>query len=479
MNDGMNGSILIEIVIALAIFTIALAGVMEASASARAAPQDIAAEREADMRVSAALAAASAALDSAWGSSVDAAGAMTGSTSSVRAWYASPCLALLSAEAGYGLSYGRSSSVARATLATNPEELGARGGDCGIELLPPDISLAAIALPSLPSPSTAIDALDGFAYIGLANPPYLAIVDLRATPPALEPLPPTLLPAAPSALDAVEWREGDVHRVALYAALATTTGQLATVDATDPALPQLVSVENLAGVDSGGSYPQGWRVRYYGGRLYATTRETSGPELHTFDASDRLHPRELGAGIEIGITINDFDLADRTEGGVRRRYLFAATDRAAGEAEAFDVTDPGNAGAASEILADRIDMPGTQNAESIALAGSRLYAGRASSSGPDLYAFDASSPGRGLPLLNSFEIGSGVIALRIAEPYAFLETSGAGAGIRTWDLMRGEAVPGALIGPLPGMPAQGIDLDDAMLIGIGREGGSSYSLESR
>jgi hypothetical protein len=472
----MSGAILIEIIIALGVFSMTLAGVMELSAATAAAPQDIAAEREAGVRVADALATASATLSQTWGSEVSVADTVTDDTSSMRAWYASPCLALLRAEARYALSYGRRGSVMRATLATNPEELAARGGDCGADEPLTDPPLAATALPRLPAPSTAIDALGGFAYVGLADPPYLAIIDLRAALPTLEVPASFSLSAMPDALDAVEWHAGGERHVALYMTLATTTGQLAVLDATNPAAPQLVSTQDFAGVDPAGSYPQGWRVRYYGGRLYATARETSGPELHTFDASDPLHPRELGGGVEIGSTINDFDLVDRIEAGVRRRYLFAATDRAPGEVEVFNATDPANTGAATELLADRVDLPGAQNGESVALAGSRLYAGRANAGGPELYVFDASHPAAGLPLLDSYEVGASVTALRVAEPFVFLETAKSGGSVALWNLVDETATQRALAAPPAGMPAQGIDLDGMLLIAAGKTDGSAYAL---
>lgn len=460
----MRGAIIVEGIIALGILAIMLAAVVTLTASTLEAPGELRTERAAlslgqriieDVRTHNRLFATD-----------DKDSFLREASGTVDTTYDSPCVADISVVIRYASGWGRAVSMPLWTAVSDPSEAARLGNDCMSAIPPPDIGpLPKPTTTPLSGVATALDALDGLIYIGLAEPPYLMVVDMRSGG-SLVPFDNDFsLPAAPNDLDAIAWDGNDGRHVAVYAALASTTSQLATVDLTKPSEPTLTTLATLAGVDPFGSYPQGWRIRYYDGRVYEATRETSGPELHSFDATDPLHLLELGTGMKIGITLNAIALDESPDRS--KRYLFAAADRVAGEVAVYDATDPNASGAIQEIPIDRTDLPGTQNGESLALIGRKLYVGRTSVlGGADLYVFDAATPDTSLAMLGSADAGAGIASILPWGRFAIIGSTKASSPIQVWDIASStsmHALSGSALAP---GRATGLDLSGLMLYAI-------------
>lgn len=229
-----------------------------------------------------------------------------------------------------------------------------------------------------------------------------------------------------NALDAEE--DLATGRTYIFVAVNATTSQLAVIDATDWNHPSLVAQRNLVGVDPYGSFPQGWRAVIYGGRLYMTTRETTGPEFHVFDISTPTLPTEIGSGFELNRTVNALVVRDQKVGGSTHRFVYLAADSDVKEVSVLDVTGD----TVSEIAS--VDLPGASDGMSVFLLGNTLYMGRVSNtSGPDLYAFDITTPSAiASNITAQAEVGASVSSLFASGAYVFAGTSKSGQELQVW-----------------------------------------------
>ena len=324
----------------------------------------------------------------------------------------------------------------------------ALGGDCISE--PPDSDWdnpTSFASDNFnPGKPTSIDVLNKIAYIGGDKTPFLFIADAtHATAGQSSGLFITFANGFDAgskinSIDVAAWHDPatGLTRYYAYAAMDTTTNQLEVIDVTDIHNPVLVATRALAAC-VGNSYPQGYRLYYYKNRLYFVTRETAGPEFHIFDVTTPVNPTELGSGAcrgtELTTTINNMIVRDQLVGGSLRRFAYVADTRDSGELAVYDVTDPANIGAISEVVAARQNLPGAQDGKSIYLIGNKIYFGRQSTpGGPDLYVYDATDPTTGLPLLGSQDINTGVIGLRVAGRFAFIGTPKTNSEFQVWNI---------------------------------------------
>ncbi len=288
-----------------------------------------------------------------------------------------------------------------------------------------------------PGKPTALDVLNRIAYLSIDVAPFLAIADTRgATLGQNNGLFVTFMNgfnagAKINALDAVF--HSPTGKRYIFATMDMVTDQLKVIDVTDIHNPVLVATRTLNNVNQTGSYPQGYRVSYFKDRLYVITRETSGREFHIFNVSQPTNPTELGQGTELGITVNDIAMQERFIGGATKRFAYMATSQDSAELKVYDITDPTSNGTISEITAVDL-LPGVQNGLSVFLVGTKLYLGRQSASGPDLYVYDVSNPPAGLTLLGSKDIGTGVLAIRVAGRFAFLSTPQAQNEFQVWNI---------------------------------------------
>ncbi len=206
----------------------------------------------------------------------------------------------------------------------------------------------------------------------------------------------------------------------------TTSNQFQVIDVTDVYNPVEVAKRSLA---ASGSFPQGWLVYYYAGRVYVTARETTGHELYVFDVSN---PASFPASIielgsrELNETVESFVV---TKQGTQL-FAYMATDSASRELDVWNVTNPSNM---TRVSAAVQDLAGSQDGASIFTLNGLVYFGREStSSGSEYYIFDAHNPTSGMPVLQQKDIGTSVIGLAIAGPFAFLSTSKVNSEFQVW-----------------------------------------------
>lgn len=310
--------------------------------------------------------------------------------------------------------------------------------------------------------ATALDASSGVVVIGLEDSPHLGVM----SDDVFSRLPTGLVRAYPNALDAAVLADG---RHIVFGALASTTQQVVAVDITDVTAPTVLASTTLRNVDPSGFKPEGWRLMYYDQRLYVSTLETAGPELHTFVVTkDALV--ELGAGVSVNITFNDFVVREERVGTTRKKYLYAATSRDTGEIAVYDVTDPGTTGQAVEVTSLRQNLPGAQDGESIAVVGNRLYLGRASNTGgPELYVYDITTMPTSMTLLGTAELPSvSVSGIQVIGEVAFLAiTPGVtNRRIDMWDVRDPQRLVRIRTHAYPGLRVRGIEYAGGSVWGV-------------
>ncbi len=246
-----------------------------------------------------------------------------------------------------------------------------------------------------------------------------------------------------------------------FVAVATTTNQLAVFDVTDSSSPGLKAQVTLQGVDPSGSYPEGYKLYVYGQRLYITTRETVGNELHIFDITTPTDPSEIGNGYELNRTVNDMTVRDQKINGKTKRLLFLASDSNVKEFSILDITND----SINEI--NFINLPGIQDGLSLNLVGQNVYFGRQSNStGPELFVFNISNPDISIPIINSAETGASILGIKVSGNFAFIATNKSGEEFQIWDSNFSNWSPSALNSsrykfyPFTNIASQGFDVDN-------------------
>lgn len=175
------------------------------------------------------------------------------------------------------------------------------------------------------------------------------------------------------------------------------------IDVSNPAAP----VQKAKLTLTGGS---GRYVMARGNYVYATTaNNASGPEFFVIDVSNPLVPVVV-ASKEFGADINEVNVLQNT--------AYLATSNDAKELIAIDVTTPTNP---TEI--GSYNAPGTADGHSVyAKSKTRVYLGRNQSSDKELLILDASNPAA-INLRGSKDVSSDVYSLITAGTLSFLGTS--------------------------------------------------------
>lgn len=282
-----------------------------------------------------------------------------------------------------------------------------------------------------PGKPTGLDVFNGIVYMSGDKPPYFYVADTNtATLGQSSGLFVSFANgfSAGAQLNDVKVARLSNGRTYAFVVRHTTTNQFQVIDVTDIYNPVEVVKRSLAGVSSGGSFPQGWRLYYYAGRVYLVTRETTGPELHVFDVSNPgAFPGsivELG-GRELNETVEALVVANQGT----QLYAYMATDSASRELDVWNVT---NSLAMSRVTAAVQDLSGGQDGASVFALNGLVYFGRESSGGSEYYIFDAHNPTAGLPILQQKDLGTSLIGMAIVGQFAFLSTAKANAEMQVW-----------------------------------------------
>lgn len=386
------------------------------------------------------------------------------------------CSKYVRANVAWKIGSYATSTTALFTHLTHIDEIIALGGDC--LLSQPEGNWASGAPQSVGSLAynpgklfTGVDVFHKEIYATASTSPYFLVYNVP-TSVGQNPVLAGSTDGGDMRLNAVDAIEDlATGRTYAFAAEHKNNSQLAVFDVTDPALPVLVVERQLGSVDPLGSYPQGWKVFAYGNRLYLTTRETAGNEFHIFNINVPTQPVEVGSGFEVNRTVNDFIVREQKVGGVLHRYVFLAADSNLKELSVLDVTSD----VTSEVAA--IDLPGDQDGLSLALVGHQLYLGRVSNvSGPELYVFDVTDPTllttAAPQIIGQGEVGADVSSLRVSGAYAYLGTSKAGQEFQVWDTLFTGWDPlvlndGRLSSfAFPNLAPTGIDFESAWVYGV-------------
>jgi Tfp pilus assembly protein PilV len=318
----------------------------------------------------------------------------------------------------------RTLSTSMTTLLTDPTEAIALGSDCASSpptggWNPPELFASDTISPGK---FDTVDVLQKIAYLGSDVLPHLYIADARNAYLGQNKTDPMMVSFANNfnfdgnTIDEINdidtYKDLSTGKVYAFTATASATAQFNVIDVTDIHNPVLVAKRKLAGITATDSTAWGWRTYYYNKRLYITSRETAGPELHIFDVSDPANPTEIGSK-ELNTTVNDFT--------VREDIAYFANQSDLRELLVYDVSDPS---LVLEIVGARIDLPGNQNGESVFLLGNKLYFGRQeTSSGPEFYILDASDPRSaigGLPVVGQYNLNKDVTGIRVNSKFAFI-----------------------------------------------------------
>ncbi len=347
----------------------------------------------------------------------------------------SSCSKYVQARVSWQVSGYPTTTTSLFTNLTNSPEAIAVGGDCILNqpegnwqnLTPQTVG----ALNFGPGKNfTGIDVFHKEIYATASTSPYFLVFNA----PTAVGQNPTLVGSTNGAgvkLNAVDVAEDlSTGRTYAFVTQNSTTSQLGIIDVTDPQNPTLVTERRLQGSNPpSGLSPEGWRVFAYGGRLYVITRETTGYEFHIFNINTPVQPTEIGSGMELNRTVNDFIVRDQKVGGTIHRLVFLASNADLKELGVLDVTND----VIIEVVS--VDLPGTQDGESISLLGNQLYFGRTSNSaGPELYVFDVTKPTTSpFPIIGQGEVGADVTSLRVSGSLAFVGTNKSGEEFQVWN----------------------------------------------
>jgi hypothetical protein len=390
--------------------------------------------------------------------------------------YISDCLLFSSTTLNWSEEYGRSPSLGIVTSLVSTSTFVALGGDCVTADPDSDWSNPERFAEDTVNPGkpTAMDALNRYMYVGIDQPPHFLIASTTSAflgqnggliLPLLNGF---SLDVEPNSIDTARMFISGTWRTYVFAAMDRHVDQLEVIDVTDPANPMRVATRSLSPCVTG-SFPEGWALQYYAGRLYFLTRETAGPELHIFNVEDPTNPTEYGSGACLGYSLNataeDIAVRDVVLPGGTYRIAFLATNQNSRELRVLNVTNPA---APVELGASTIDLVGNQDGLSVRYNAGRVYLGRQSSPGADLYVYDASNPLTGLPLLGSVDVGTSVTGIRLSPRYMFLATTKVNSEFQVWDARNPAAMTLVRDYNFGNVVGKGIDYETDFIYSVGQ-----------
>lgn len=215
-----------------------------------------------------------------------------------------------------------------------------------------------------------------------------------------------------------------------------STNQLQVIDLTDPANPSVATQYTLPGVLSTGSFPEGRSIAYYNNRVYIGTKETAGPEFHVFDVTTPSAPIHLGS-LEVTHNVNDIAVLGTTA------YLATSADYA--ELTMIEVSNPGalalppsfidpavmnyKFNARTHTVGNPETGESTEDGQAVFVVGTTVYLGRereSSSNKWDFYTLDASTLAS-VSMLGSLRLGLAsntyVSDMTVQGRYAYLSAT--------------------------------------------------------
>ncbi len=360
----------------------------------------------------------------------------------------SACSKYLNSKVDWSVQNYPTTTTSLYTITANPTEAILLGGDC--PLLSPagswtkNPTLEHVAV-TLNGNVTGVDSLEGIVFATQDAPPYFA-TDKAGTLTQKSFGEVTVL----NGLDVA--RDEATGRTYAYVTRNDPAKQLSIIDVTDIANPATTTRPFALGVSGDVTSPTayGWRVFLYDRKAYVVTKQTGQPDFHIVDVGNPAVPVEKGDAL-INTTINDLIVRDRKVTGVTHRYAYLATTNTTKEVIVLDVTSPTSISTVATI--DLPDTPGctagnSPNATSLSLSGTTLYVGREfhlSCAQPTLYSINLKNQAN--PVLTALITGSTVLGLRVSGDLAFMETGSQAAApssnlmdIDATDIFSGKAI---------------------------------------
>ena len=368
-----SGSLLIEALVALAIFTIVFTAFISLSMARAANSQDLERRREA--------------MFSALREIYD-------STSTIK--YISPCIMNLTASSSWN-SFGINKNVSFSATSTDLDYAKKISGDCGGTNFPS-------SFPQNPPTNfyvtsgqiSSIDTLGTNIYLSDNESSSSSVLAYDTSRNQSE----VKIDSQINAIDAIHGK--------IFLAVNGTSRQFRVIDSSDLNKMFESASSSLPGVS--GSYPGATCIAYFNSKVYVGTHRTAGNELHIFDVSSN-SPVWLGS-IELNHNINAI--------AIKEPYAFLATSGNTDNLIIVDISRPNTIKKISSLA-----FTGTEDSLSIFLSGNKLYLGRkkgTSASHPDILIIDISDPTKPL-VAGTFYLHKDVIGIKVFNDIIYAATN--------------------------------------------------------
>lgn len=268
--------------------------------------------------------------------------------------YITPCVAIASSSVSWHSST-KEKTISFSKYISDVDYARAIDGDCGGTL--PKMSLSTsspVSLKTFPlvGSSTALDVINDTIFITANTNGTSTLYIYSVTPDSILKLLSSIeLQQSVTALDATQNK--------LFVAMQGTGNQCAIIDISNLNSPYVVGYYTLPNV--AGEYPGATSIFYYDNKIFVGTHRTAGREFHIFDTHGS-EARWLGS-LEVNHNINALS--------IRENYAYLATS---GNTKDFIVVDIKNPSAM--YIASSFDIQGSEDALSLFMLGTNAFIGR-------------------------------------------------------------------------------------------------------
>lgn len=311
--------------------------------------------------------------------------------------YISPCRKNISAKTVWQTG-ARERSVSLSTIRTDVDHTRKVGGDCdGLYSTTSD----QVLLATNPQTRSAVfDVLNKKSYAAVSSTSSHAFLIIDEDQHEI------------SSIDFTDpIADIDAIHNTVFTAVSTSTHQLTIIDTSDPLSPAIIAKQSLPTIT--GSFPGGRSLMYYDNKLYIGTHRTAGREFQIFDVTNRKSPQWLGY-LEINHNINHII--------VNGSYAYLGTSGNIKDVIILNVSNPQNIN-----IVSMVELPGNEDTQALYLRGSILFVGRSkakSIANPEFIMVDIADP-TNPKILGSISTGETIVSINARGPrvYALLDTN--------------------------------------------------------
>jgi hypothetical protein len=241
----------------------------------------------------------------------------------------------------------------------------------------------------------------------------------------------------------------DAIETTVFGAANTPDHQVLIFDAQTLSLIASTSLPDVSG-----SFPVGRSIAYYDHLLFVGTHRTAGREFHVFDVSDPSAP-VWRTSIELNHNINDI--------AIQNNFAYLATSGNTHDVIIIDFSEM------NLVRVANIDIPGNEDANTIAVLDHYLYVGKAkgqTKDHPEFSIFDIANPASPL-LLGNLYLGETILSLVVSGNTAYVSTDAAKLYVIDISDKSNPKIITALSTP---MPILKLDYDQEKIIGTAADG---------